>query len=78
MNREEKIRQLAKDEYEVEGEIEIDSNATLSEGDDKGCYVSAWVWVSFADTEFDKDAETRPSSDALGEVQGASHSTVAG
>jgi len=38
-----------------EGELEIDDNAKLSEGDDNGTYVQAWVWVSFADTELDKE-----------------------
>jgi len=46
---------LARDEYHREGECEIDDNAVVSEGDDNGAYVSAWVWVSFIDTEFDKD-----------------------
>ena len=27
----------------------------VSEGDDNGAWVKAWVWVSFADTDFDKD-----------------------
>jgi len=52
-----KIVQMARDEYEREGEIEIDDNAKLSEGDDNGAYVQAWVWVSFVDTEFDKEPQ---------------------
>lgn len=40
-----KYRALAKEEYEVEGEIEIDDNAKISYGDDNGAYVQAWVWV---------------------------------
>ncbi len=35
----------AKAQYEQEGEIEIDSNAIVSRGDDPGAYVQAWVWV---------------------------------
>jgi len=37
--------QQAKKLYERDGEIEIDANATVSEGDDPGAYVQAWVWV---------------------------------
>jgi hypothetical protein len=36
-------------------DIEIDSDAQLSEGDDNGCYVQAWVWFDFAGTKFDKE-----------------------
>lgn len=54
-SRRKKIIQMAKDKYYREGEIEIDGNAKLSEGSDNGTYVEAWVWVSFAGTEFDKD-----------------------
>jgi len=53
----EKIRQLAKAQHEVEGELEIDANAVVSEGDDNGAYVQAWVWVDFAGTELDKEKE---------------------
>lgn len=49
------ILRMAKDEHEKEGECEIDDNAELSEGDDNGTYVQAWVWVSFGDTKYDKD-----------------------
>lgn len=57
-SREDIIRQLAKDEYYRDGEIEIDDNATISEGEDNGACVQAWVWVSFADTPLDKDHPT--------------------
>jgi len=30
----------------------------LSESEDNGCYVSAWVWCSFEATEFDKEPKT--------------------
>ena len=46
---------MARDEYQRDGEVEVDDNAKLSEGDDNGTYVQAWVWVSFADTPFDKE-----------------------
>lgn len=49
------IIQLARQEHEQEGRIEIDDNAQLSEGNDNGCYVQAWVWVGFAGTTFDKE-----------------------
>lgn len=32
-------------EYHQEGEIEIDDTTVVSEGDDPGAYVLAWVWV---------------------------------
>lgn len=37
-----------------DGEVEVDGDARLSEGDDNGCYVSAWVWCPFTGTQFDK------------------------
>ena len=38
-------RARAKELYCVEGEIEVDSNARISRGDDHGAYVEAWLWV---------------------------------
>jgi len=38
--------QRAKAQYEEEGSVEIDDNAKLSVGMDKGVYVEAWVWVA--------------------------------
>lgn len=46
----------AKGEHGVEGEVEVDDDAKLSEGEDNGCYVQAWVWVDFAGTRWDKEA----------------------
>jgi hypothetical protein len=40
--------------YVRDGECEVDDTAQLSEGDDNGVYVQAWVWVDFANTPFDK------------------------
>ena len=54
------IRQMAKDEHEIEGEVEIDDNAVVSEGDDNGAYVAAWVWVGFCDTPLDKEPPEPP------------------
>ena len=51
------IVELARNEHQQDGEVEIDDNAQLSEGNDNGCYVQAWVWVSFSGTPFDKDKE---------------------
>ncbi len=48
---------LAKKRYEDEGTLEIDSSAAVSEGDDNGAYVQAWVWVDFSSTEFDKETK---------------------
>ena len=58
--REETIRELAREQYEEEGKLEVDEDATVSEVEDNedgdnGAYVQAWVWVSFADTELDKE-----------------------
>ena len=45
---------LARQRHQEEGEVEIDDDARLSEGDDNGCYVAAWLWVDFGETKFDK------------------------
>lgn len=55
MNRDEKIIELAIDQH-PEG-IEFSEDALVSEGDDNGCYVQAWVWVDFAGTALDKGKE---------------------
>ena len=49
------IIELAREEYR-EG-THIDDDAKLSEGSDNGCYVQAWVWVSFGGTPYDKEKE---------------------
>jgi len=56
--RQRKIVALARERHHREGEVEIDLNARLSEGDDNGTYVQAWVWVPFEGTEFDKARAT--------------------
>lgn len=48
------IIELAREQRGEEGAVEIDDNAALSEGDDNGCYIQAWVWVDFVGTKFDK------------------------
>jgi len=50
------IRDLAEKQYREGGKIEIDITALVSEGDDNGAYVAAWVWVDFSGTELDKEA----------------------
>lgn len=44
------ILEMAAKLHEDEGTLEIDSNAKISEGDDNGTYVAAWVWVPFKNT----------------------------
>lgn len=48
---------------DTDEDIDIDADATLSEGDDNGCYVSAWVWVCFAGTPYDKEPTDLECSD---------------
>jgi len=53
-----KIVELAGEQgWVTDGEVEIDADARLSEGNDNGCYVSAWVWCPFEGTEFDTECE---------------------
>jgi hypothetical protein len=51
------IIELAREQYQNEGALEIDDSAEISEGTDNGCFVAAWVWLDFADTIFDKEKE---------------------
>jgi len=37
-----------------EGDLELDSGAKVSEGDDNGAYVQVWMWVAFDGTDLDK------------------------
>lgn len=36
---------MARDKWEESGQIEIDDDALISEGEDPGFYVQAWLWV---------------------------------
>lgn len=45
------IRARARELYGHDGEIEIDADAEISQGNDPGAYVAAWVWVPFEDGE---------------------------
>jgi hypothetical protein len=38
-------RDRAKELYGADGKIEVDSNALISRGDDRGAYVEAWLWA---------------------------------
>ena len=53
------IIEMARQEHQEDGEVEIDNDAKLSEGTDNGCYVAAWVWFSFSGTEFDKETNEK-------------------
>jgi hypothetical protein len=46
---------LARERFHREGRCEIDDEPTVSEGDDNGAYVQAWVWVDFAGTDLDEE-----------------------
>jgi hypothetical protein len=39
------IDDSAKELYGADGKIEVDSNALISRGDDRGAYVEAWLWA---------------------------------
>lgn len=43
--------------YVRDGDLEIDDNATISEGTDNGAYVQMWKWISFAELNPDMLAE---------------------
>ena len=53
------IVELAREQRQEEGAVEVDDDAVLREGNDNGCYATAWVWVDFADTKFDKEKGNR-------------------
>lgn len=56
-SRRQKIIALARQNENLhEGELELDENAKVSEGDDNGAYVQVWMWVPFDGTNLDKDA----------------------
>lgn len=67
-----RIIELAEDaNYIRPGEVEIDSDAILSEGEANGCYVSAWAWCDFSDTEFDKEKQLEPPVGRMGMAEPA-------
>lgn len=53
-----KIMEIARQNENLhEGELELDDNAVISEGDDNGAYVQVWMWVPFDGTPLDKEPE---------------------
>jgi hypothetical protein len=50
----EEALKVAQDTYQIDGEIEIDSDAKTSRGSDRGCYVQAWVWVYWPEAEIEE------------------------
>lgn len=57
--RRQRILEITREQnYIAEGEVEIDDNALISEDDGNGCYVAAWAWCPFAETDLDKEKET--------------------
>lgn len=58
-----KYRQAAKDTYQAEGITEIDDDAVISEGNDPGAYVMAWVWVAAGDAGVDHDEESEETNE---------------
>jgi hypothetical protein len=60
----------ASDIYHCDGEVEVDDITVLSEGDDAGCYVMAWVWVSDDDaSETDEGAKLGDEDDFIDEEE---------
>ena len=49
-------KQHCSDYYSDHDYPEIDDDAKVSEGEDNGAYVQAWVWVPFEGTPLDKDS----------------------
>lgn len=54
-SRRQNILGLARATLACEGELEFDDDAVVSEGDDNGAYLQAWVWVDFGGTGLDKN-----------------------
>jgi hypothetical protein len=52
------FRARAKELYYKDGEIEVDSNAIISYGDDAGAYVAAWVWVPLEEEQEEEDNDS--------------------
>ena len=51
------------DEYAKDGEIEIDGDAVVSESDDGGAYVMAWVFAEKTDEEKQAEEEAAETGD---------------
>jgi hypothetical protein len=55
--RDKKILEIAREQLNLDDELELDDDARISEGDDNGAWVSVWIYVSFYDTELDKEKD---------------------
>lgn len=53
--REAKVIDCLPDRFRCSDDIDIDDSPIISEGDDNGAYVQAWIWAPFAGTELDKE-----------------------
>jgi hypothetical protein len=65
-DRQRRIADLARQRVTHEGELEIDDRTVISEADDNGSYVMAWVWLDFGgvrglDKELDEGTESDES-----------------
>lgn len=47
---------------EATDELEVDDDAIISEGDDPGAFVQAWLWVSLPDDEEDDEGDEEDES----------------
>ncbi len=54
--RHEAIKDLAQEQH-CTNEIDIVEDAAVSEGDENGAWVQAWVWVNFEGTPLSKPEE---------------------
>jgi len=62
-NREREIINIAKEIcIASDGEIEIETTAKISEGDDNGAFIQGWIWVDFAGTGLDKNKPGTPQA----------------
>jgi len=51
------IENLARDQHANDEQCVIDPAPVISDGDDNGAYVQAWVWVNFEGTSLDKEKD---------------------
>jgi hypothetical protein len=53
------IIELARQDVRLDDTLEIDGEPKVSEGDDNGAWVAAWIWVDFSGTSLDKNKEDK-------------------
>lgn len=51
------IIELARQDVRLDYTLEIDDEPKVSEGDDNGAWVAAWIWVDFSGTKLNKEYE---------------------